>query len=364
MNLVQTILNLLSSGDTLGKIGSTLGIGQDQAGKAVSAAVPSLLAGLVGAVSKPGGGANLANVLSQQDPGVTDNISGLFSGGGATAAAQGSNALSSILGGSVVSQIGSVLARFTGVGEGVIGKLLGMLAPVVLGVIGKHSKGLDAAGITNMLAGQKENIAAAMPAGLGSMLSSAVPGLGSVLGGPSRATPPVGRLPESGVSPREPVAPGMSALRWIIPLVIAALILYFLPRMFRRTAETPPLVGESQVQEAPAERDGAKVINEGSSLLRDATATIGSITDEASAGAAVPKLRDITAKLGGVRSGLAALPQPVQKAALDHFRPLVANLHAAAQPVLTLPIVGDQVKPAVDGLFSQVDKLMTAPGTP
>jgi hypothetical protein len=86
-----------------------------------------------------------------------------------------------------VGQIGSVLSRFTGVNETAINKLLGFLAPVVLGAIRKQSKGLDGASIANMLAEQKGNIASALPSGLGSLLSSAVPGLSSVLGDTSRA---------------------------------------------------------------------------------------------------------------------------------------------------------------------------------
>ena len=146
MNIVQMILKLLTSGDTLNKIASALGIGQEQAGKAVSAAVPTLLAALAGAVSKPAGGANLANVLAKQNAGVLDNLSSLFSGGDAAAASQGSNLLGSLLGGlggGALGQIGSVLSRFTGVNEGAINKLLGLLAPVVLGAIKKQSKGQD-----------------------------------------------------------------------------------------------------------------------------------------------------------------------------------------------------------------------------
>ena len=108
----------LTSGDTLNKIASALGIGQEQAGKAVSAAVPTLLAALAGAVSRPAGGANLANVLAKQNAGELDNLSSLFSGGGAAAASQGSNLLGSLLGGlggGALGQIGSVLSRFTGV---------------------------------------------------------------------------------------------------------------------------------------------------------------------------------------------------------------------------------------------------------
>jgi len=62
-----------------------------------------------------------------------------------------SNPLTSLLGGAGLGQIASVLSKFTGVGEGGMGKLLGMLTPVVLGVIGKQSKGMDAAGLASML---------------------------------------------------------------------------------------------------------------------------------------------------------------------------------------------------------------------
>ncbi len=99
MNIVQMILKLLTGGDNLSKIASALGINQEQAAKAVSAAVPTLLAALTGAASKPGGAADLANVLAKQDSGVLDNLSSLFSGGGAAAASKGSNILGSLLGG-------------------------------------------------------------------------------------------------------------------------------------------------------------------------------------------------------------------------------------------------------------------------
>ena len=99
MNIVQMILNLLSSSDVVSKIASALGISQEQVSKAISAAVPALLAALAGTASKPGGAADLANAAAKQDAGVLNNLSSLFSGGGAAAASQGSNLLGSLLGG-------------------------------------------------------------------------------------------------------------------------------------------------------------------------------------------------------------------------------------------------------------------------
>ena len=366
MNIIEMILKLLASGDTLSKMASALGIGQEQAGKAVSAAVPTLLAALAGAASKPGGGADIANVVAKQDQGVLDNLSSLFSGGGgAAAASKGSNILGSLLGGlggGALGQMGSVLSRFTGVNEGAINKLLGLLAPVVLGAIKKQSKGLDAAGIASMLAGQKENIASALPSGLGSLLSSAVPGLSDLLGDAPSAASSVARTATTEVrgAAREAEATGSSVMKWLIPLLLLVLALFFLPKMCRTATETAPVVKEKAAEAIPAEGDSTKLISDATVLIKDATDGVASIKDEASATAALPKLQDITAKLGGIKTLLAKLPAPQQKAVGDALRPLIAKLREAVQPVLALPVVGAKVKPVVDELIGQLDKLVAA----
>ena len=373
MNIVQMILKLLSSGDTLGKIASALGIGQEQAGKAVGAAVPTLLAALAGVASKPGGGADLANVLAKQDSGMLDNLSSLFSGGGAAPAQQGSNVLGSLLGGlggNAMGQIGSVLSRFTGVNEGAINKLLGLLVPVVLGAIKKQSKGQDAAGIAKTLAEQKGNIASALPPGLGSLLSSAVPGLSSLVGDTSSAAPSAVRTPATEVRTpvREPEAAGSSMMKWLLPLLLLVAAIFLLPMMCRKAPETAPVVKETApvVKETPAAAtpavvdESAKLIGDATVLIKDATDSVASIKDEASATAALPKLKDINTKLAGLQSQWAKLPQPIQKTVSDALRPLIAKLREACQPVLALPIVGDKVKPVVDEMLGQLDKLTGA----
>jgi Bacterial protein of unknown function (DUF937) len=361
MNIVQMILNLLSSSDVVSKIASALGISQEQVSKAISAAVPTLLAALAGTASKPGGAADLANAAAKQDAGVLNNLSSLFSGGGAAAASQGSNLLGSLLGGGAAGQIGSVLSRSTGVNETAINKLLGFLAPVVLGAIKKQSKGLDGASIANMLSEQKGNIASALPSGLGSLLSSAVPGLSSVLGDTSRAASSVAKTATAEVrgAARETTAAGSSVMKWLIPLLLVILAFFLLPKMCGRTApETAPVVKEKVAEAVPAEAESTKLISDATVLIKDATDGIASIKDETSATAALPKLQDITAKLGALQSQWAKLPQPLQKTVGDALRPLIAKLREAAQPVLALPVVGDKVKPVVDELLAQLAKLL------
>src|SRR5262245_37721155 len=126
MNIIDMILKLLGGGDFMNKIANLLGIGQNQASNAVTAAVPSLLAALTGAASKPGGAEELAEAVSRQDAGLLDNLGSLFSGGG-SAASQGSNMLTNLLGSTGLSQISGALSRFTGVAEGGTNKLLGLL---------------------------------------------------------------------------------------------------------------------------------------------------------------------------------------------------------------------------------------------
>jgi len=85
------------------------------------------------------------------------------------------------------------ISKFTGLGQGASGSLLGMLAPIVMGTIGQHqsaTRALDANGIANLFAGQKDNIAAALPSGFGSLLSGT--GLLNSLGDAARTATAAG----------------------------------------------------------------------------------------------------------------------------------------------------------------------------
>jgi hypothetical protein len=203
-----------------------------------------------------------------------------------------------------------VLARFTGVNETATNKLLGFLAPVVLGAIKKQSKGLDGASIANLLAEQKGNIASALPSGLGILLSSAVPGLRSVLGDASRAASSVAKTATAEVkgAARETTAAGSSVMKWLIPLLLVILAFFLLPKMCRTAPDTAPVVKEKAAEAVPAEAESTKLISDATVLIKDATDGIASIKDEASATVPLPKLQDITAKLGGLQSQWAASP--------------------------------------------------------
>jgi F0F1-type ATP synthase membrane subunit b/b' len=157
---------------------------------------------------------------------------------------------------------------------------------------------------------------------------------------------------------RETTAAGSSVMKWLIPLLLVILAFFLLPKMCRTAPETAPVVKEKAAEAVPAEAESTKLISDATVLIKDATDGIASIKDEASATAALPKLQDITAKLGALQSQWAKLPQPLQKTVGDALRPLITKLREAAQPVLALPVVGDKVKPVVDELLAQLAKLL------
>jgi hypothetical protein len=368
MNIIEIIMKLLGSGDTISKIASLLGVGQDQAGKAVGAAVPSILAGLMGAASKPEGAGLLASILGKQDTGLLDNIGGLL-GSGAESGVGSSNPLSSLLGGSGLGAIAGALGKFTGLGDSGSGKLLGMLTPVVLGAVGKASSGLDAGGIANMLLGQKANITSALPSGLGSILGSAVPGLSNFLGdATSAATNAASQAASAATGAAQSAARTATAAahqaekasssigKYLIPLLIAGAALFLLPKMCTKAgdkaADAANGAKAAVAGVADAVTDSKALSGDLSSILTTATEAIGTIKDEATATAALPKLQELTAKLGGLKALWDKMPAAAQSVVGSQINPLIAKLREVIQPVLALPVIGDKVKPIADEMLT------------
>ena len=131
--------------------------------------------------------------------------------------------------------------------------------------------------------------------------------------------------------------------------------------MCRTATETAPVVKEKAAEAIPAEVDSTKLISEATGLIKDATQSVSSITDEASAATALPKPQEITTKPPRSLLTPVQVPSPLQKTVGDSLRPLIAKFREAVKPVLALPIVGAKVKPVVDELLGQLDKLVPTP---
>jgi hypothetical protein len=171
--LVSAISRILSP-ELVGKMASASGLDRGTTQSAVSAFVPAILSGLSDLAAKPGGARQIADAIAEQPAGILSNLAATL--GGAQSADKGSGILASLLGGGVLNTLVSTLSRFVGIGEGSTRTLMGLLTPVVLGVLGREQRaqGLEASGLARMLMGQRDQISAAMPGGLSDLLSSRV----------------------------------------------------------------------------------------------------------------------------------------------------------------------------------------------
>ena len=171
-NFISNITQVLSS-DLVARIASSLGLDKTLAEKALQAGIPSLLAVFTSLVSKPAGAEALSGAIAQQQPGVLSSLVSVIGGSSQKSLIDsGASALTSLVGGTTTSALTNAVGRYAGIGDGDLKSLMGLLAPVVMGVLGQQQRtsGLDATGLARLLASQKDNIARAVPAGFSKYL--------------------------------------------------------------------------------------------------------------------------------------------------------------------------------------------------
>jgi hypothetical protein len=159
--------------DMIGRLANSFGLDRDRVQLAITCAVPALLAAFNDTATQPGGAQKLADAAGQHTRTLADFASVLAAGGQSALFEKGSRMLLSLVGGANQNALTEAIASFTGLSQGAIGSLLGLLAPIVMGTIAQHQgtiRGLDANGIANLFVSQKDNIAAALPSGFASLL--------------------------------------------------------------------------------------------------------------------------------------------------------------------------------------------------
>ena len=200
-NLVSVVMQFLTP-DMIAKIASVLGLDRNVTQKAITGAIPALLASFADVASSPNGARQLTNTLTQQS-GSLESLENLIGGSGQNSLAEtGSSMLSGLFGGGTLDTMAQTIGKFAGIGEGTSKSMLGMLGPVVLGALGQQqrSTGLDANGLVSLLTSQKDQIAAAIPSGLAGQLSAAglIDGAtGSLRSGAAAASAAGGRVAEA-----------------------------------------------------------------------------------------------------------------------------------------------------------------------
>jgi Bacterial protein of unknown function (DUF937) len=363
-NLVSLVMQFLTP-DMIGRIAAALGLDHNKVQSAITSAVPALLAAFNNTATQPGGAQKLADAAKQQASALGNFANTLASGGESSLLQKGSQMLSSLVGSQNQNALTDAIAKFTGLGQNASGSLLGMLAPIVMGTIAQHqgtTRVPDANGIANLFANQKDNIAAALPSGLGSLLSGT--GLLNSLGDAARTATAASseamreasatRLVDAARQRGGGAASAPSNwLYWLLPLAAAAaLLIYFAVRPTQEVAQQ----GMSQTQNVAVEApDLGKQITNSITNLRT---TLDGVTDVASAKAALPKVREAASQIDKTGGEVGQLSADQRKLVARLINPMMPAFNQICDRILAIPGVAEVLKPSVDAVKAKLTTLL------
>jgi outer membrane protein OmpA-like peptidoglycan-associated protein len=171
-NLIDSVKGYFTS-NVVSEAASKLGESESGIQKALSAAIPSALAGMLSKAGS-GGSSDILDMAKQAAGGGMGNIlSGIGSTGG------GLLKMLTNLFGDKLGGIVRMIANFAGIKESSASAVMGMAAPATLAAVGDHAvkNNLSTGGLLSFLNSQKDSILSAVPSGLN--LAGAL-GLGSL----------------------------------------------------------------------------------------------------------------------------------------------------------------------------------------
>lgn len=157
-NLLDLLQGQLDD-NLIGQLSHQLGgVDQQQTATAAQGVISTLVTALAKNASTQEGAANLSNALDRDHDGsILDNLTGLLSGNMQpqnNKAINGAGIIKHVLGDRQNGAI-DMISQMSGLDSSKTGNLMTMLAPVVMGMLGKQKQqqGLDIGGLANLLSG-------------------------------------------------------------------------------------------------------------------------------------------------------------------------------------------------------------------
>lgn len=182
--LLDSFRNLLTP-DTVSSVASRFGESESGISRGLTSGFGAILLGLLNQTSDAGAMRDVhglvteaaADTNGQAEGGLTSLLGG---GGTAAVGTLGSRLLSMVFGGNGAA-VSDAIGRTSGVKSTTASSILSILAPVVLGILGRRvrDEGLSANGLTSLLTNEAGSIRNMAPAGLASLFglgTSAAPG--------------------------------------------------------------------------------------------------------------------------------------------------------------------------------------------
>ncbi len=169
------------SGTNLTQLSQQIGADESTTSQAVQAALPMLLGGLARNASSPNGAASLDNALNDHRAGLMENLGGLL---GNAEAGAGAGILGHIFG-QKRATVETGVGEATGLKQQQVGKLLMVLAPIVMAALARRQQAHEeqevpvpgastipggSAGLPDILAREAQEAQQRAPTGLGGLL--------------------------------------------------------------------------------------------------------------------------------------------------------------------------------------------------
>jgi hypothetical protein len=379
MNIIDLIKDQL--GAQLARAAEQIpGVGAEKAQTAVQAAIPALLASFARLGSTPSGATALDTAAAQAPDlaSVAPHGASPDAALGATAEA-GNNLLSSLLGEGGFRSLAAAVASFAGLGPGSahgsapgsVSSLLGLVGSAVLGFLGRQASA-DEGGIAGLLASQKGNIEAALPAGLAGLLGSSASG---------DSAPAATKAWPAGVKTGAARPTWQKPVAIVAAAAVAALVVWELTSGPDGT-ETPGQEAGLAQQNAGAAREAAQQSTAtATAAAQSAVGSVanvdvgkevgtdigrlgqvfGTVTDLNSANAAVSQVQTVGSSVDRLKELAGQLPADGRSTLAEIVAKALPSLRSAADRAYAKPGVAGVLKPVADPVLGSLSELAKNP---
>ncbi len=345
---------------TTAQMAGLLDLDEKSTGQAISLALQALVGGLINKAQSPAGASELFELVEQHDGSMLGNLGELFTGGKHTMLIEmGQKILQSIFGNKLTSIVGTI-GKLTGLDSAKANSLPGMLAPILISVLGKQKKtsGWDVTKFSSALMSQKE-LLPTMDPGL-----TKAPGMKNLPGAGKKTVASSGRVVAGGMDRAKATAghtaqAGGSLLKIVVPL-LAVVALAFLAWKFLLAPPAPNAgPGAPKTNQLPGtggsglvgDLDSGNVLGQVRDLFGNVMTTIESVKDEATATSAATRLKVLSDKVDALGLGkLDGLANTGVSVAVKAFRPKLEEILAN---VYKIPGVEAILKPAGESFLNK-----------
>jgi len=326
--------------------------------KAVDAGIPAVLGGLLGKLQNSGGVDDIMGALDEDDDGLLSNLGGtLFGGSQSGLLARGASLVAMIYGAKQGGVLGSI-AKMVGMrnASGAT-KVMGMLAPIVMGFIRKQraADNLDAVGVQNLLSDQKDFIADKLPMEMRSSL-----GIADLFESANGTTPRLTAVPPVPPVQTEKVASETNWLPWALAAAVALLAFLFWPSEDKTDPVEAINSPQSQaVTREPSFPTGDVDLGNMGALVSGLTERLSGLTDKLATVSDLGSARELAGELGDTNTYLDALnldslPEAARGSLSSSLGSTVDKLESAATVAYKIPGVQNLLEPMVSPLLERL----------